>query len=215
MKRTCARRPTPSSACRGGWTAARTRWPAGTRSSCVFDTPVGTDGRRLRPGGCALVQRDGAFDVRGAVPNLSDVDPALDEPRPDVRPEPPLLQDGADHAGRHRVELRDGGADGGGAALAVLLVPLRPGGAQAVVRDDPLEQQLTPQKQAGVSTALVQPSPLPVPAPTSPPPHSLRPCRSAARPPGRPQRTGSCPGPQAPLRRRLHGRMNRCHGNCL
>lgn len=104
--------------------------------------------------------------MRGAVPNLSDVDPALDEPRPDVRPEPPVLQDGADHAGRHRVELRYGGPDGGGAALAVLLVPLRPDGAQAVVRDDPLEQQLMPQKQAGVSTALVQPSPLPVSAPT-------------------------------------------------
>lgn len=77
-----------------------------------------------------------------ALPYLGDFDPALDDPRPDVRPEPPVLQDGADHAGRHRVELRDGGADGGGAVLAVLLVPLRPDGAQAVVRYHPLKQQL-------------------------------------------------------------------------
>lgn len=78
----------------------------------------------------------------GALPHLGDFNPALDDPRPDVRPEPPVLQDCADHAGRHRVELRDGGADGGGAVLAVLLVPLRPDGAQAVVRYHPFEQQL-------------------------------------------------------------------------
>lgn len=53
-----------------------------------------------------------------------------------------MLQDGGDHAGRHRVELRDGGADGRGAVLAVLLVPLRPDGAQAVVRYHPFKQQL-------------------------------------------------------------------------
>lgn len=74
--------------------------------------------------------------------DLSDVNPALDDPRPDVWPEPPVLQNCADHAGRHRVELCNGGTDGGGAVLAVLLIPLRPDGAQAVVRYDPLKQQL-------------------------------------------------------------------------
>lgn len=53
-----------------------------------------------------------------------------------------MLQNRADHAGRHRVELCNGGTDGGGAVLAVLLVPLRPDGAQAVVGYDPLKQQL-------------------------------------------------------------------------
>lgn len=74
--------------------------------------------------------------------DLSDVNPALDDPCPDVRPEPPVLQDCADHARRHRVELRNGGPDGGSAVLAVLFIPLGPDGAQAVVRYDPLKQQL-------------------------------------------------------------------------
>lgn len=55
LKRTCARRPTPSSVCTEGWTAAQTRWLAGTRSSCVFDTPVETKHRRT--GGYAQVGR--------------------------------------------------------------------------------------------------------------------------------------------------------------
>lgn len=78
--------------------------------------------------------------------NLSDVDPALDDPRPDVWPELPVLEHGADHAGRHGVELRDGGADCGGAVLVVLLVPLGPDGAQAVVRHHLLKQQLRTKK---------------------------------------------------------------------
>lgn len=80
--------------------------------------------------------------TRVASADLSNVNPALDDSRAHVRPEPPVLQNCADHAGRHRVELRNGGTDGGGAVLAVLLVPLRPDGAQAVVRYDPLKQQL-------------------------------------------------------------------------
>lgn len=78
--------------------------------------------------------------------NLSDVDPALDDPRPDVRSKLPVLQHGADHARRHRVKLRDGGADGGGAVLVVLLIPLGPDGAQAVVRHDLFKQQLERKK---------------------------------------------------------------------
>lgn len=53
-----------------------------------------------------------------------------------------MLEHCADHARRHGVELRYGGADGGGAVLVVLLVPLGPDGAQAVVRHHLLEQQL-------------------------------------------------------------------------
>lgn len=101
------------------------------RHSCRDRTPVVTRGFSTR----SVEEWDRAAD-------LSNVNPALDDPRPDVRPEGPVLQNCADHAGRHRVELRNGGTDGGGAALAVLLVPLRPDGAQAVVRYDPLEQQL-------------------------------------------------------------------------
>lgn len=82
------------------------------------------------------------FPSSSSPANLSDVDPALDDSRPDVRPELPVLEHGADHAGSHGVELRDGGADGGGAVLVVLLVPLGPYGAQAVVRHHLLEQQL-------------------------------------------------------------------------
>lgn len=47
-----------------------------------------------------------------------------------------MLQHRADHAGGDGVELSDGGTDGGSGVLAVLLVPLRPNGAQAVVGDD-------------------------------------------------------------------------------
>ena len=78
----------------------------------------------------------------GASANLSDVDPALDDPRSDVRSELPVLQHRADHARRHRVKLRNGGPNGGGAVLVVLLVPLGPDGAQAVVRHDLFKQQL-------------------------------------------------------------------------
>jgi len=79
--------------------------------------------------------------------NLSDVYPALDDPRSDVRPDLPVLQHRADHAGRHGVELRDGGAHGGGAVLVVLLVPLRPNRAQALVGHHLFEQQLDAQGQ--------------------------------------------------------------------
>lgn len=76
------------------------------------------------------------------VPDLSYVDPALDDPRPDVRSELSVLQHRADHAGGDGVELSDGGADGGSSVLAVFLVPLRPDGAQTVVRYDFFKQQL-------------------------------------------------------------------------
>lgn len=59
-----------------------------------------------------------------------------------MRPQLPVLQHRADHACRHGVELSDGGSDGGGAVLVVLFVPLGPDGAQAVVRDHLLEQNL-------------------------------------------------------------------------
>lgn len=73
---------------------------------------------------------------------LGDVYPALDDPCPDVRPELSVLQHRADHAGRHGVKLRDGGADGGRAVLVVLLIPLGPDRAQAVVGHDLFKQQL-------------------------------------------------------------------------
>lgn len=154
---TCARWPRPSSAGRWGWTAGPTRWLAGTRSSCESDTPVETEKSLefLRPTSRA---RQIYFLFSSSPANLSNVDPALDDSRPHVRPELPVLQHGADHAGRHGVELRDGGADGGGTVLVVLLVPLGPDGAQAVVRHHLLEQQLqrkreekTNKKQADVS----------------------------------------------------------------
>lgn len=215
-KPTCARRPTPSSACTGGWTAAQRRWLAETRSFCVFDTPVGTNGPTQWGGGQAQVSDCFAAEAERAraLPYLGDFNPALDDPRPDVRPEPPVLEDCADHAGRHRVELRDGGADGGGAVLAVLLVPLRPDGAQAVVRYHPFKQQLRDRNGLALAYALVcTPTP---PLPPHPcPPHSLHPCRSAARPPGQFQRTRSHPGPQALLRSPPQGRISRCRGNHL
>lgn len=53
-----------------------------------------------------------------------------------------MLQHRADHTGRHGIKLRDGGTDGGRAVLVVLLVPLGPDRAQAVVRYDLFKQQL-------------------------------------------------------------------------
>lgn len=74
--------------------------------------------------------------------NLSDVYPALDDPRPDMWSDLSVPQYCADHAGRHGVKLRDGGTDGGRAVLVVLLIPLGPDGAQAVVGYDLFKQQL-------------------------------------------------------------------------
>lgn len=59
-----------------------------------------------------------------------------------MRSELSVLQHCVHHAGGDGVELGDGRADGGSAVLVVLLVPLGPDGAQAVVGDDLLKQQL-------------------------------------------------------------------------
>lgn len=74
--------------------------------------------------------------------NLSDVYPALDDPRSGVRSDLPVLQHRAHHARRHSIELRDGGTDGGRAVFVVLLVSLGPDGAQTVVGYDLFKQQL-------------------------------------------------------------------------
>lgn len=74
--------------------------------------------------------------------DLSDVYPALDDPCSDMRSDLSVFQHRADHAGRHGVELSDGGTNGGGTVLVVLLVPLRPDGAQAVVGYNFFKQQL-------------------------------------------------------------------------
>ncbi len=74
--------------------------------------------------------------------NLSDVNPALDDPRSHMWSDLSVLQHRADHAGRYGIKLSDSGTDGGGAVLVVLLIPLRPDGAQAVVWDDLFKQQL-------------------------------------------------------------------------
>lgn len=74
--------------------------------------------------------------------DLSNVDPALDDPRPDMRSDLSVFQHSADHAGRHGVKLGDGSTDGGGAVLVVLLIPLRPNRAEAVVGHDLFKQQL-------------------------------------------------------------------------
>ena len=74
--------------------------------------------------------------------HLSDVYPALDDPGSHVRPDLFVFEHGADHAGRHGVELGDGGSDTGGTVLVVLLIPLRPDGAQAVVGHHLFKQQL-------------------------------------------------------------------------
>lgn len=83
--------------------------------------------------------------------NLSDVYPALDDPRSDMRSDLSVFQHCADHAGRHSIKLRNGGSNGGGAVLVVLLIPLRPDGAQAVVGHNLFKQQLEAREQADVS----------------------------------------------------------------
>lgn len=75
-------------------------------------------------------------------PDLSYIYPALYDPRPDVWPELPVLQHCADHTGCNSVELSNGGSDGGSTVLVVLLVPLGPDGAQAVVGYNLFKQQL-------------------------------------------------------------------------
>lgn len=74
--------------------------------------------------------------------NLSDVYPALDDPRSDMRSDLSVLQHCADHAGRHSIKLRNSGTNGGGTVLVVLLIPLGPDRAQAVVGNDLFKQQL-------------------------------------------------------------------------
>lgn len=74
--------------------------------------------------------------------NLSDVYPALDDPRSDMWSDLSVPQYCADHTGRHGVKLCDGGTDGGRAVLVVLLISLGPDGAQAVVGYDLFKQQL-------------------------------------------------------------------------
>lgn len=74
--------------------------------------------------------------------NLSDVYPALDDLRPDMRSELSVLQHGVHHAGGDRVELGDGCTYGGSTVLVVLLVSMGPDGAQAMVGDHLLKQQL-------------------------------------------------------------------------
>lgn len=78
----------------------------------------------------------------GVPANLGNVYPALDDPCSDVRSDLFVFQHRADHAGRHGVELGDGGSDGGGTVLVVLLIPLRPDRAQAVVGHNLFKQQL-------------------------------------------------------------------------
>lgn len=78
---------------------------------------------------------------------LSDVYPALDDPCPEVWADLASVQYGADHTRCHSVELGDGGTDGGSTVLVLFLIPLGPDGAQAVVRNHLLEQQLETDKQ--------------------------------------------------------------------
>lgn len=80
--------------------------------------------------------------------HLSDVYPPLDNPCSDMRSDLFVFQHRADHAGRHRIELGDGGADGGGTVLVVLLISLRPDGAQAVVGHNLFEQELEQKNKA-------------------------------------------------------------------
>lgn len=72
--------------------------------------------------------------------HLSDVYPSLDDPCSGMRSDLFVFQHRADHAGRHRIELGNGGTDGGGTVFVMLLIPLRPDGAQAVVGYDFLKQ---------------------------------------------------------------------------
>lgn len=74
--------------------------------------------------------------------DLSDVYPALDDARSDMWSDLSVLQHRADHAGRHGIELGNSGPNGGGAVLVVLLIPLGPDRAQAVVGYDLFKQQL-------------------------------------------------------------------------
>lgn len=74
--------------------------------------------------------------------NLSDVYPALDDPRSDMWSDLFVLQHCADHASRHSVKLGNSGPNGWGAVLVVLLIPLGPDGAQAVVGYNLFKQQL-------------------------------------------------------------------------
>ena len=90
---------------------------------------------------CVVVR--GCVCVCVSVCYLGDVDPALDDAGAEVRPDVAVPQRRAEHARRHGVELGDGGPDGGRAPLLLLLlVPLGPGGAQALVGHHLLEQQL-------------------------------------------------------------------------
>lgn len=79
--------------------------------------------------------------------DLSDVYPALDDPRSHMWPDLSVFQHCADHAGRHSIKLRDGCTNGGGAVLVVFLIPLRPDRAQAVVGYNLFEQQLEQKKK--------------------------------------------------------------------
>lgn len=73
---------------------------------------------------------------------MSNVDPLLDDPGSLLGLELSGPQDGADDALGEGVKLRDGGTDGGSQMFVLLLVPLRPNAAQAVVRHDFLEELL-------------------------------------------------------------------------
>lgn len=163
--------------------------------------------------------------------DLSDVYPALDDPRSDMWSDLSVFQHCADHTGRHSVKLRNGGANGGGAVLVVLLVPLRPDGAQAVVGYHLFKQQLEKEKQADISMTTVKKHGSGCNLRHLFPAtqhsrcqftrfhlislHLPRPCRSAAPPPGRPQTSQSPPGPRSPLPRLPPGRKNCCRGNQL
>lgn len=74
--------------------------------------------------------------------NLSDVYPALDNPCSEMWSDLSLFQHCADHACCHSIKLRNSGSNGGGAVLVVLLVPLGPDRAQAVVGYNLFKQQL-------------------------------------------------------------------------
>ncbi len=72
---------------------------------------------------------------------LRDVDPGGDDARARGVLGLGVHQDGGDDAVADGVELLDGGDDGGGIAVAALVAP-RPHRAEALVRDDALEQLL-------------------------------------------------------------------------
>lgn len=73
---------------------------------------------------------------------MSDVDPLLDDPGSLLSFEFFGTQDGANHALGESIELGDGSTDGRSQVLVLLLIPLRPNAAQAVVRHDFFEQLL-------------------------------------------------------------------------